>query len=86
MGFQRETASRGTLSMYTSVCLFRYALFSSEKFLNCIKVVFAILLEFIVFHTTPTPLSIAGAVIIMSSAVYTSVPLHSSLTCPVLTS
>jgi len=53
MGFQRETASRGTLAMYTSV-------------------VFAILLEFIVFRTTPTPLSIAGAVIIMSSAVYTS--------------
>jgi len=53
MGFQRETASRGTLAMYTSV-------------------VFAVVFEFIVFHTTPTPLSIAGAIIIMSAAVYTS--------------
>ncbi|KAF8495944.1 drug/metabolite transporter superfamily [Russula emetica] len=59
MGFQRETASRGSLAMYTSV-------------------VFAVVLEFIVFRTTPTPLSILGAIIIMTSAIYTSV-LSSSL-------
>jgi drug/metabolite transporter (DMT)-like permease len=53
MGFQRETASRGTLAMYTSV-------------------VFAVVLEFFVFHTTPTLLSISGAIIIMSAAIYTS--------------
>ncbi|KAN0118834.1 hypothetical protein V8E52_004606 [Russula decolorans] len=53
MGFQRETASRGSLAMYTSV-------------------VFAAVLEFIVFHTTPTPLSIVGAIIIMTSAIYSS--------------
>ncbi|KAH9980407.1 hypothetical protein BJV74DRAFT_779691 [Russula compacta] len=54
MGFQRETASRGTLALYTSV-------------------VFAIVFEFFVFHTTPTLLSITGAIIIMSSAIFTSV-------------
>lgn len=37
------------------------------------KVVFAVVLEFIVFHTTPTSLSIAGAIIIMGAAIYVSV-------------
>ncbi|KAH9961745.1 hypothetical protein BC827DRAFT_1131223 [Russula dissimulans] len=59
MGFQRETASRGALAVYTSI-------------------VFAVIFEFIVFHTTPPPLSIAGTTIILSSAIYTSViPSHS---------
>ena len=31
MGFQRETASRGTLAIYTSVCLLRFGLFSRES-------------------------------------------------------
>jgi len=53
MGLQRETASRGSLAIYTSV-------------------VFAIMFEFIVFHTTPSALSLAGAAIIISSAVYIS--------------
>jgi len=53
MGFQRETASRGSLAMYTSI-------------------VFAVMFEFIVFGTIPTPLSMAGAIIIISSAIYTS--------------
>ncbi|KAI0274071.1 hypothetical protein BGY98DRAFT_1099247 [Russula aff. rugulosa BPL654] len=52
-GVSKETASRGSLAMYTSV-------------------VFAAVLEFIVFRTTPTPLSIVGAIIIMTSAIYTS--------------
>ncbi|KAI0247426.1 drug/metabolite transporter superfamily [Lactifluus subvellereus] len=53
MGFQRETASRGTLAMYTAI-------------------LFAVMFEFAIFHTTPTALSIAGAVIIISSAIYIS--------------
>ncbi|KAI0274067.1 hypothetical protein BGY98DRAFT_1099244 [Russula aff. rugulosa BPL654] len=53
MGFQRETASRGALAIYTSI-------------------VFAVVLEFIVFRTTPSALSIAGATVIISSATYTS--------------
>jgi len=53
MGFQRETAARGSLAMFTAV-------------------VFAVMLEFIVFQTTPTPLSIAGMVIIISTAIYVS--------------
>ncbi|KAF8499631.1 integral membrane protein DUF6 [Russula emetica] len=53
MGFQRETASRGALAIYTSI-------------------VFAVALEFIVFHTAPSVLSITGAAIIISSATYTS--------------
>jgi len=53
MGFQRETASRGTLAMYTAI-------------------VFAVIFEFAIFHTTPTALSVAGTVIIMSSAIYIS--------------
>ncbi|KAI0247425.1 hypothetical protein BJV78DRAFT_1133292 [Lactifluus subvellereus] len=54
MGLQRETASRGTLGVYTSI-------------------VFAVVFEFLVFHTRPSALSIAGTAIIMSSAIYASV-------------
>ncbi|KAH9974968.1 hypothetical protein BGW80DRAFT_1204444 [Lactifluus volemus] len=53
MGFQRETASRGSLSLYSSI-------------------IFAVMLEFTIFHTSPTALSICGTVIIMSSAIYIS--------------
>jgi len=53
MGLQRETASRATLAVYTSI-------------------VFAVMFEFIVFHTTPSALSLAGAAIIISSAIYVS--------------
>ncbi|KAH9974971.1 hypothetical protein BGW80DRAFT_1559449 [Lactifluus volemus] len=53
LGLQRETASRSTLAVYTSI-------------------VFAVLFEFVIFHTTPSAPSIAGAAIIMSSAVYTT--------------
>jgi len=53
MGLQRETASRGSLAIYTSV-------------------VFAVTFEFLVFHKTPSVLSISGAAIIISSAVYIS--------------
>ncbi|KAH9036479.1 drug/metabolite transporter superfamily [Lactarius pseudohatsudake] len=41
---------------------------------NYIGVVFALAFERIVFHTTPSELSIAGSVIIMSSAIYVAVP------------
>ncbi|KAH8981193.1 drug/metabolite transporter superfamily [Lactarius hatsudake] len=41
---------------------------------NYIGVVFALAFERIVFHTTPSDLSIAGSVIIMSSAIYVAVP------------
>lgn len=78
MGFQRETASRGSLAMYTSVCLSVFVV-SRETSQLFSKVVFAGVLEFIVFRTTPTPLSIVGAIIIMTSAIYTSV-LSSSFT------
>ncbi|KAH9974987.1 hypothetical protein BGW80DRAFT_1225285 [Lactifluus volemus] len=54
MGLQRETASRGTLAVYTSI-------------------VFAVMFEFVVFHTTPSALSIAGTAVIMSLAIYISV-------------
>ncbi|KAI9439319.1 hypothetical protein H4582DRAFT_1948449 [Lactarius indigo] len=37
------------------------------------SVVYAVMLEFIIFHTTPPPLSIAGTAIIMSSAIYITV-------------
>jgi len=53
MGLQRETASRSTLAVYTSI-------------------VFAVVFEFLVFHTTPSALSITGTAVIMSSAIYTS--------------
>jgi len=53
MGLQRETASRGSLAIYTSV-------------------IFAVVFELAVFHTTPSTLSIAGTVLITGSAIYTS--------------
>jgi drug/metabolite transporter (DMT)-like permease len=34
------------------------------------SVVFAVMFEFIIFHTTPPALSIAGTAIIMSSGIY----------------
>lgn len=37
---------------------------------NYIGVVFALVFERIVFHTTPSALSLAGSMIIMSSAIY----------------
>jgi drug/metabolite transporter (DMT)-like permease len=50
------------------------------------QIVFAVIFEFAFFHTTPSTLSIIGALIIVSSAIYTTVtfPL-SPLTDPMLT-
>ncbi|KAH9974970.1 hypothetical protein BGW80DRAFT_1204450 [Lactifluus volemus] len=53
LGFQRETASRGSVALYTLI-------------------IFAVMFDFAIFHTTPTALSICGTVIIMSSAIYIS--------------
>ncbi|KAH9170220.1 drug/metabolite transporter [Lactarius sanguifluus] len=36
------------------------------------SIIFAVMFEFTVFHTTPSPLSITGALIIMSSSIYTT--------------
>jgi len=51
MGLQRETASRGTLAIYS-------------------KIIFATILERIVFHTLPTFLSVVGTLMIVMSALY----------------
>jgi len=83
MGLQRETASRGTLAIYTQACLLQDGSLNLSQLL---QVVFAVALEFIAFHTTPPALSIAGTLIIMSSAIYTSVlPSHLSLIPPTYT-
>ena len=37
------------------------------------QIVFAVVYEFAVFHTTPSTLSIIGALMIVSSAIYTTV-------------
>jgi drug/metabolite transporter (DMT)-like permease len=70
MGFQRETASRGALAVYTSVCLLHRGSF---KVSQLFQAVFAIMFDYIVFNTTPSALSITGAAIVISSAIYTSV-------------
>lgn len=71
MGLQRETAGRGALAIYTSVCP------PCSHHLNTnllvLQIVFAVLFEFTVFHTTPPALSIIGALMIVSSAIYTTV-------------
>ncbi|KIM44307.1 hypothetical protein M413DRAFT_443317 [Hebeloma cylindrosporum] len=51
MGLQRETASRGTLAIYS-------------------KIIFATIVERIVFHTLPTYLSVVGTLMIVFSALY----------------
>ncbi|KIM44305.1 hypothetical protein M413DRAFT_378817 [Hebeloma cylindrosporum] len=51
MGLQRETASRGTLALYS-------------------KIVFATILQWILFHTTPPCLSVVGTLMIVVSALY----------------
>lgn len=53
MGFQRETAGRGALAVYTSI-------------------IFALVFELTIFHTTPSALSIIGTLMILSSAIYTT--------------
>jgi hypothetical protein len=69
MGLQRETASRGTLAIYS-------------------KIVFATMLERIVFHTLPTFLSVVGTLMIVASALYIvvcSLSLHSTCNTSSLT-
>jgi drug/metabolite transporter (DMT)-like permease len=70
MGMQRETASRGSLAMYTSVCLLHHSFLDMTRLF---QVIFAVVFELVVFHTTPSTLSIAGTVLITGSAIYTSV-------------
>ena len=75
MGLQRETAGRGALAIYTSVCppsshdltVKVYQLWPLQQ------IVFAVFFEFVVFHTTPSTLSIIGALMIVGSAIYTTV-------------
>jgi hypothetical protein len=54
MGLQRETASRGTLAVYS-------------------KIIFATMLERILFHTLPAYLSVVGTLMIVISALYIAV-------------
>ena len=64
MGLQRETASRGTLAIYSSI-------------------IFATMLDRILFHTVPTYLSVVGTLMILVSALYIvvcSFPLHTTCT------
>ena len=51
MGLQRETASQGTLAVYS-------------------KIIFATMLERILFHTLPAYLSVVGTLMIVVSAFY----------------
>jgi hypothetical protein len=50
------------------------------------QVVFAVVFEFAVFHTTPSTLSIIGALMIVSSAIYTTVIFPFCLLSPILSS
>ena len=60
MGLQRETASRGSLAVYS-------------------KIIFATMLEWILFHTLPSYLSVVGTLMIVVSALYIVV-----CSCPAL--
>ena len=71
MGLQRETAGRGALAIYTSVCSPRPPYPNAKSPLR--QIVFAVVFEFAAFHTTPSTLSIIGALMIVSSAIYTTV-------------
>ena len=73
MGLQRETAGRGTLAIYSSVCFFPRIV---VRVFSCDlkrQIVFAVMFEFIVFHTTPPALSVIGTLIIVGSAIYITV-------------
>ncbi len=75
MGLQRETAARGTLANYIGVCLMQPLRAKQPILIIPLRqVVFALAFERVIFHTTPSVLSIAGSVIIMSSAIYIAVP------------
>jgi len=51
MGFQRETAGRGSMAIYT-------------------QIIFATILERVIFYTTPSALSVLGTLIILVAALY----------------
>lgn len=60
-----------------SHCIPRYVLYAQLFYvvsaLILQQIIFAIVFEFTMFHTTPSPLSIIGIVMILSSAIYTTV-------------
>lgn len=53
--------------------------------LNSVQIVFATAFERIFFHTTPSPLSIVGTLIIMSAALYVAVRIGRSVPHRLLT-
>jgi hypothetical protein len=73
MGFQRETASRGALAVYTSVCVYVFYTATLSKYLNYSRLSLRCYVRLHRFNTTPSALSITGAAEIISSAIYTSV-------------
>ncbi|KAF8259028.1 integral membrane protein DUF6 [Lactarius quietus] len=50
------------------------------------SIVFAVVFEFAVFHTTPSTLSIIGALVIVSSAIYTTLTKQKTATKPAIVS
>ncbi|GJJ14181.1 hypothetical protein Clacol_008442 [Clathrus columnatus] len=71
LGLQKETASRGTLALYTQVGTISVVQRSAIDFFD--KLLFATVLERLIFGTVPSLLSILGTMIIMSSAIYIAI-------------
>ena len=75
IGLQYETAGRGSLALYTSVCPRRlpYLRCLSSDHCDLRQFIFALLFEFTISHTTPSVLSIMGALMILSSSIFITV-------------
>lgn len=72
VGFQCETAGRGSMAMYTQVAI-KLISFSSMTHMYNYKIIFATILERMFFHTHPTPYSVTGIILISGSALYIAV-------------
>ena len=82
-GLQKEKAGRAGLAMYLSVSLPIAMLAGIE--LMPVQVIFALILEFIVFHTIPPFLSFLGTSIILASAYLVAVSKDPTCRSAVLT-
>jgi hypothetical protein len=76
MGLQREKAGRGSLAMYTQVSDDIILLSLSTHHACLLQLLFATVIERVVFHTRTSFLSVLGTVIILGAALWVAVSLN----------
>lgn len=71
MGLARETASRGSMGIYTQVGPSCFP--PTDLLRSFVQIVFATILERMFFHAIPSALSVIGTLMIISCALYVAV-------------